>query len=261
MAILDEAFEGIDRAIANTEKNLANAREIFESYLNEVFTQKGDDWVDKTLGEVYTFKNGINFNKDQKGDEGILTIDVLNMYSEDNNVKLDSLYRVNKQVKEDYILKQGDILFVRSSVKREGVGWTAYFPEYTEPVTFCGFIIRARPVDQATINPDFLVSYFRVSATRERLIGKARQATITNISQNLLSDFPISYPNWTKQTQITAKLNEIKEQTQRLEAIYQRKLEALQELKQSILHKAFTGELTNPSTKLRVNPTVKEAAA
>jgi len=261
VAILDEAFEGIDRAIANTEKNLANAREIFESYLNEVFTQKGDDWVDKTLGEVYTFKNGINFNKDQKGDEGILTIDVLNMYSEDNNVKLDSLYRVNKQVKEDYILKQGDILFVRSSVKREGVGWTAYFPEYTEPVTFCGFIIRARPVDQATINPDFLVSYFRVSATRERLIGKARQATITNISQNLLSDFPISYPNWTKQTQITAKLNEIKEQTQRLEAIYQRKLEALQELKQSILHKAFTGELTNPSTKLRVNPTVKEAAA
>lgn len=52
VAILDEAFEGIDRAIANTEKNLANAREIFESYLNAIFTQKGDDWVETKLGKL-----------------------------------------------------------------------------------------------------------------------------------------------------------------------------------------------------------------
>ena len=44
VAILDEAFEGIDQAIRNTEKNLANARELFESYLNKIFTQKGDGW-------------------------------------------------------------------------------------------------------------------------------------------------------------------------------------------------------------------------
>jgi type I restriction enzyme S subunit len=52
VAILDEAFEGIDRAIANTEKNLANSRELFESYLNAIFSQKGDGWVEKKLGNL-----------------------------------------------------------------------------------------------------------------------------------------------------------------------------------------------------------------
>jgi len=52
VSIVDQAFEGIDRAIANTKKNLTNARELFESYLNAIFTQKGDGWVEKTVGEV-----------------------------------------------------------------------------------------------------------------------------------------------------------------------------------------------------------------
>ena len=52
VAILDEAFEGIDQAIRNTEKNLANARELFESYLNKIFTQKGDDWEGKKLQQI-----------------------------------------------------------------------------------------------------------------------------------------------------------------------------------------------------------------
>ncbi len=66
--ILDNTFEGIDRAIANTEKNLANARELFESYLNAIFTQKGDDWVEKKLGEIAEFRNGLNFTKSSKGE-------------------------------------------------------------------------------------------------------------------------------------------------------------------------------------------------
>ena len=58
VAILDEAFEGIDSAIANTEKNLANTREIFESYLNTIFTQKGDGWVEKKLGDTCIVERG-----------------------------------------------------------------------------------------------------------------------------------------------------------------------------------------------------------
>jgi len=61
VAILDEAFEGIDRAIANTEKNLANSRKIFESYLNAIFTQKGDGWEEKKLGGVCKVKDGTHF--------------------------------------------------------------------------------------------------------------------------------------------------------------------------------------------------------
>lgn len=52
VAILNEAFAGLDKAIANVEKNLANARELFESYLNNVFTQRGEGWEEKTLKDV-----------------------------------------------------------------------------------------------------------------------------------------------------------------------------------------------------------------
>ncbi|MDY7051821.1 restriction endonuclease subunit S [Limnospira fusiformis] len=61
VAILDEAFEGIDRAIANTEKNLANARELFESYLNGVFSQKGEGWVEKKLSSLIDISHGYAF--------------------------------------------------------------------------------------------------------------------------------------------------------------------------------------------------------
>ncbi len=58
ISILDEAFNGIDTAIANTEKNLANARELFESYLNSVVSEKGEHWEQTTLGEVYDVRDG-----------------------------------------------------------------------------------------------------------------------------------------------------------------------------------------------------------
>ena len=58
VAILDEAFEGIDTAIANTEKNLANARELFEKYLQKTFDKRGTGWVEKSLGEIAQIKGG-----------------------------------------------------------------------------------------------------------------------------------------------------------------------------------------------------------
>ena len=82
------------------------------------------DWELKKFGDIAEFKNGINFSSDQKGDIGILTIDVLNMYGSGFAVTFDKLYRVDKGINESYFLKSGDLLFVRSSLKREGVGWT-----------------------------------------------------------------------------------------------------------------------------------------
>src|ERR1700730_9227452 len=64
--ILNEAFDGIAIAKANAIKNLQNARALFESRLQSVFTQRVKEWVEKKLGELYSFKNGINFDKTQK---------------------------------------------------------------------------------------------------------------------------------------------------------------------------------------------------
>ena len=109
-----------------------------------------DGWKWVKLGDVCEFKNGINFNSSQKG-SGILTVDVLNMYSKSNYVCMDELYRVDIQLKDEYFLKANDILFVRSSVKQEGVGWATLFPGHSEPVTFCGFIIRGRLLSKTRV--------------------------------------------------------------------------------------------------------------
>ena len=68
VGILDEAFDGIATAKANAEKNLQNARALFESHLQAVFTQRGEGWVNQRLCEVATFRNGINFTKSSRGE-------------------------------------------------------------------------------------------------------------------------------------------------------------------------------------------------
>lgn len=198
-------------------------------------------WEVKTLGDVYSFKNGINFDKTQKNGEGILTIDVFNMYCDGLQVNVDNLYRVNKKISEDYILMNGDILIVRSSVKEEGVAWATFFEEVSEPITFCGFIIRGRPIQK--INGKYVVYYLRSHAVRKELISKSVKSTITNINQAILSEVKIPLPPLPEQQRIVAKLDALREETQRLETIYQRKLAALDELKKSLLHQAFNGEL------------------
>ncbi len=147
----------------------------------------------KKLGEVYSFKNGINFNKTQKDGKGILTLDVLNMYCEGLKVKVNNLYRINKNISEDYKLKNGDILIVRSSVKeKKGVAWSTFFEEGNEPITFCGFIIRGRPIDN--VNAEYVVYYLRSHEVRKELIKKSVKSTITNINQAILSEVKIPLP-------------------------------------------------------------------
>ena len=245
VAILDEAFAAIAKAKANAEQNLKNAKELFESYLQGVFENKGEGWEEKKLGELYSFKNGINFDKTQKNGNGILTLDVLNMYCEGLKVDISKLYRIDKKVKEDCILKNEDILIVRSSVKEEGVAWATYFEEGDEQITYCGFIIRGRPFKE--LYAKYVVYFLRTEGVRSELIKKATKSTITNINQSNLSEIIIPIPPIKEQQTIVRQLDALKAETQKLEAVYQQKLADLEELKKSILQKAFAGELTEKS--------------
>jgi type I restriction enzyme S subunit len=66
VGILDEAFEGIATAKANAEKNLQNAHALFESHLQSVFTQRGEGWVEKRLGDVCDLFQGLCINAQTK---------------------------------------------------------------------------------------------------------------------------------------------------------------------------------------------------
>jgi len=201
-----------------------------------------EGWVWASLGDITTFKNGINFNSTQKGNTGMLTIDVLNMYSNSIHVNLENLYRVDIQLKDDYLLKYGDILFVRSSVRREGVGWATLFKEIKEPVTFCGFIIRAR-LQNKEISPEYLTYYSRTNSAREKIISSSSQVTITNINQKSLGKIPIPLPPLPEQHRIVAEIEHRLSVADEMGKTVDQSLKHAERLRQSILKRAFEGKL------------------
>ncbi len=199
-------------------------------------------WVWICLEDVAKFKNGINFKSSQKGEDGILTIDVKNMYAPGIQVKLDDLYRVNKEIDKNYLLSYGDVLFVRSSVKREGVGWSALFKEVKEPVTFCGFLIRARL--NSYILPEYLTYFSRTNSAREEIVGSSSQVTITNINQEALGKILIPLPPLPEQHRIVTKIEELFTQVDAGVELLKKLKAKLKRYRQSVLKAAVEGKLT-----------------
>ncbi len=246
VAILDEAFEGIDRAIANTEKNLANAREIFESYLNSVFSQKGDDWVEKKFSDVLLVqpRNGWSPPARNHSETGtpVLTLSSVTGFEFDiGKVKYTNAF--TKQ-NAHYWLKNGEFLITRSNT-RELVGHVAICNGVKEPIICCDLIMKMR-INEDKVKTRFAYWYFRTYKLRELIMSSARGAnpTMRKINKSIVQNLPLTFPYPPIQETIINKLDNVYKETKRLEAIYQSKLKALQELKQSILHKAFTGQLT-----------------
>jgi len=195
--------------------------------------REAGEWVEKSLGEIGELKNGINFSADKKG-SGTLTVDVLNMYSFGIETKLDSLYRVDIDAK-DCLLKDSDILFVRSSVKREGIGWSSLFRDFSEPVLFCGFLIRLRLKSFRFTHPEFLLYYLRSDFGRQKVISVSGTAAITNISQDSLKTISIPFPSLPEQQKIAACLSSLDE----LITAHSQKLDALKKHKKGLMQRLF----------------------
>ncbi len=243
------ALRAIQEAIAAQEDVIATARELKRSLMERVFTygpgaepaptketgsgQIPQHWNIVPFGEIADFKNGINFKREQKG-QGILTVDVLNMYAGSITVQMDNLYRVDiEDLRDHYILHPGDVLIVRSSLKQEGVAWPALFSGYREEVTFCGFLIRAR-LTADVIDPEFLVNYLRLPSTRKSLVSRSDKVAITNINQGNLKGLDICFPSRPEQQQIIrllraadAKIAAEEQRKAALEEVFRSALEGL----------------------------------
>ena len=246
VAILDEAFEGIDRAIANTEKNLANSRELFESYLNAIFTQKGDGWLEKKLGDVCTFQGGSQPPKavfsTQKKDGYIRLIQIRDYKSNNYTVYIPKKDARRFCQPDDVMIgRYGPPLF---QILRGLEG--AYNVALMKAIPNEGIILK-----------DFLFYFLQNRKILNYIINSSsRTAGQTGLNKATIEPYPIVFPTLEQQAFVVSQLQEIKAETQRLEAIYCRKITALNELKQSILQKASTGELTADTLK-----TAKEGIA
>ena len=193
-----------------------------------------EHWEIAKLGDKAELKNGINFKKEQKG-QGISTVDVLNMYSDGIYLDISNLYRVDYKIKDRDLLRTNDILFVRSSLKQEGVAWASLFGGHEDPMTFCGFLIRAR-LTTLKINHEFLTHYFRSDFARRFLISKSARLAITNISQAILSSCPIPLPPLPEQRAIAHVLQTIQD----AKFVRQRELALERERKAALMDYLFS---------------------
>ncbi|WP_238529146.1 restriction endonuclease subunit S [Acidithiobacillus thiooxidans] len=239
VAILDEAFEGIATAKANAEKNLQNAREVFESHLNAVFSQRGEGWVEKRLGDVCRritvghvgpmakrYKsNGIPFLRSQNIRP--FSIDL------DNVVFIDEAFHSSLAKSS---LEVGDIAIVRTGYP----GTAAVIPE-SLGIANCSDLVIVRPgID---IDAHFLAAFFNSQYGKQLVLGKIVGAAQKHFNVSAAKETVIYIPPVTEQLEIIRAANEMREETQHLESLYQHKLAALDELKQSLLHQAFNGGL------------------
>ncbi|CAM3545180.1 restriction endonuclease subunit S [Flavobacterium gelidilacus] len=244
VAILDQGFEAIDQAKANIEKNIANAKELFENTLQKLFDKK--DWDLKRLGEIATFKNGMNFTNSSKGQ----SIEIVGVKNFKNNfwVPIHELENVilDGEMSELYQLKKGDILTVRSNGNPKLIGRTLLADEVSSIVSHSGFTIRIR-LNSNTILPTFLCHFLKTAKTIKELVDSGNGVGIKSLNQVSLSSLMIPFPESEQEQQIIVdKIEEISIQTKQIESHYKQKLNNLEDLKKSILQKAFAGALTSP---------------
>lgn len=218
VAILDEAFAGIDQAIANTEKNLASARELFESYLNTIFTQKGEGWKMEAFEGCFRLKSGDGLTSKAMvagkyqvyGGNGVAGTHNESNLSGDNVIigRVGALCGNARHIKDEIWLTDNAFKIIDK--------------KYNFDNSFLTYLLNFKN----------LRSYARQSA----------QPVISNSSlKSVVLNFPTTVE---EQVEIVSKLDALKFEVRQIELIYEQKLSALNELKQSLLQKAFSGELT-----------------
>jgi len=245
VGILDQAFEGIAAAKANAEKNRQNARAIFESHLSFVFTHRGEGWVEAALGELATFRNGINYTRDSKG-ECIKIVGVRN-FQKHFSAPLDDLdtVTIDGKLSEQDSLRRDDILTVRSNGNIELIGRCILVGEVREKISHSGFTIRVRLSKSTTLPtlPKYLCYFMKSPSSRKLLTEGSTGTNIKSLNQGMLSALAIPLPPIAAQKVLIDQLESLSEETQRLASVYERKLAALEALKKSLLHQAFSGQL------------------
>ncbi|MFC4271838.1 restriction endonuclease subunit S [Sneathiella chungangensis] len=223
VAILDEAFAGIDAAIENTKRNLVNARELFESYLNNVFIQKGEGWVEKKLSDICQNLDSkrIPITKSQR-ESGIIPY-----YGASGIVDYVAGYIFNESLL--LVSEDGANLLARTYPIAFSISGKTWVNNHAHVLRFDNLSSQK-----------FVEFYLNSISLKPYVSGMAQP----KLNQKSLNEIPIPYPDINMQAKIVEDLERLSFETQLLKSTYQQKLEALNELKQSILQKAFNGELT-----------------
>ena len=236
-----------DRIIELCERKTEELKRTKKYYLQKMFPKDGEEypeirfkgftdaWEQRKLGDLGTFKNGMNFSKDAM-DKGYPFVNLQNIFGR-NVIDTDNLglaEATDTQLRE-YNLLQGDILFVRSSVKLEGVGEAALVPKSLENTTYSGFIIRFR--DDSNMDDDFKRFVFGIKSVRDQIMAKATNSANKNISQEVLNNLEVLLPSNAEQQKIGSFFARLDD----LITLHQRKCEEEKKKKNALQQLLLTG--------------------
>ena len=238
VSILDYAFESIERAKSNTEQNLKNAKDLFDSYLQNIFEKKGKNWEEKTLGEACKVERGSSprpidkfFTEDIEGVNWIKIGDTKHVdkyiYSTRQKITKDGALQSRFVDIDDFILSNSMSFGKPYIMKTQGYihdGW---------------FVLRL----PKNIDTEFFWYLLASPYTMNQFVSLASGAIVKNISGDLVKKTILPIPPLNDQKKLVKKLDDLSKETKRLENMYLQKLNDLEELKKSILQKAFNGEL------------------
>lgn len=240
VGILDEAFENIDQAKAIAEQNLKNIEELFNSELQNIFSNNSDEWETKKLGEVTIIARGGSPRPIKEyitqSDDGVNWIKIGDV-SESSKYITSTKQKIKKEgVRRSRMVYPGNFLLSNSM---------SFGRPYILKIEGCihdGWLVLA--VNNEIVDSNFLYNFLSSAIAYKQLDDMAQGSTVRNINIQIAEKLILSYPkSLAEQRKIVERLDELKEKVDEGSAILRSKIAALDELKKSLLQKAFNGEL------------------
>jgi len=237
-----EILDLADEARRNRRENL----KLYDDLIRSLFLQTFGDpvsnpmgWDIESLAKFGSFKNGLNFGRGESGVKvRYLGVGDFKALAKIDDTQSLSQIALNDLPSEDYFLRNGDLVFVRSNGNKQLVGrCIAVYPN-DEKVTYSGFCIRYR-IETGGIDPVFLVHLFRMSSFKSQMLQGGRGANIQNINQQILNALEIPCPPISLQNEFAQQVEEITVQKEREQALYKQH----DDLFNSLLQRAFKGDL------------------
>ncbi|MFO1341780.1 MAG: restriction endonuclease subunit S [Burkholderiales bacterium] len=241
VGILDEAFDGIATAKANAEKNLQNARALFESHLQAVFSNSTNGWASVRIEDAC--ESIIDcVNKTAERVDGPTPFKMIRTTNVRNGcVNLDSVYFVTEEVFRIWTRRQvprrGDVILTREAPMGE-VGMLL-----SDDSVFLGQRLVSYRADPSKLNNRFLLYALQSGPLQRQIHSFASGSTVQHMRVPDTKNLQLPFPSLAVQANVVDGLDKLRTETQRLESLYQQKLAALDELKKSLLHQAFSGAL------------------
>ncbi len=236
VGLLDEAFEGLAAAKANAEKNLHNARALFESHLQSVFTQRGHGWVEKKVGEIAKHSLGKMLDKAKNKGEPQPYLRNINVrwFTFDLTNLLQMPFLPTEADKCTAV--KGDVLICEGGYPGRAAIWNEDYPIYFQ-----------KALHRVRFHEPEHNKWFVYYLSAQDLSGELKQhfsgTGIQHFTGEMLARFVIPLPPLPELRRAVARFDVLADETQRLARLYERKLAALEALKKSLLHQAFAGEL------------------